>query len=414
MRVLIYTYAEMLLARGLAILGSFGVAIVTARVLGPAERGRYYYIVTLAAIGLQLASLGIHASNSYQVARKPALLAQIMTNSAWIAVLAGMAAAVGVLVFDYAISGSQQNHIFFVGAVFGLTPSLLLFLYLTNIAIALNRTRTFNGLIVLNGVVSIAAALGAAYLSPALNGFLAAAVASSLISSCVAWGVLARGIEVPQRFDFPLFYEGIAFALRAHVAALLGFFMSRMSVLVLRQFGEAADLGYWSVASQIVDALLILPATGGLLLFPALVRAEGKARWDQYRAALLQITVLMAVVCAVCAVLVRPIIPIVFGSAYVPAVSMILALLPGVFFIGLSSVASQFLSAGGIPLSQLMAWLCGTGLQAGLSAALFGHVGVVGLALIQSACAGFVAVWLLLDSFRRGIADGKTRDLIGG
>lgn len=397
---MIQTYTEMLLARGVAILGSFGVAIVTARMLGAAERGRYYYIVTLAAIGFQLASLGIHASNTYLIARRPALLAQIMANTAWIAVVAGLVSAVGVVLFDLAIGGYQQGYIFFVGAVFGLTPPLLLFLYLTNIAIALDRTRAFNGLIILNGLVSIATTLVAAYLSPTLGGFLVAAVAASLISSFVAWCVLARGVKVPSRFDFSLFYEGIAFALRAHVAVLLGFFMSRMSILVLRQYGHAVDLGYWSIAAQIADALLILPATIGLVLFPALVRAEGKARRKQYRAVLLQMTVLMAAVCLVCAALARPVITLIFGAAYDPAVAVILALLPGVFFIGLCAVASQFLSAGGIPLSQLMAWLCGTGLQAALSAALFGHVGIVGLAGIQSACAGFVAVWLVLTSFK--------------
>lgn len=36
---LIRTYAEMLLARGLAILGSFGVAILTARMLAPRSVG---------------------------------------------------------------------------------------------------------------------------------------------------------------------------------------------------------------------------------------------------------------------------------------------------------------------------------------------------------------------------------------
>jgi O-antigen/teichoic acid export membrane protein len=406
---LIFTYAEMLAARGLAILGSFGVAIVTARMLGPADRGRYYYMVTLAAIGLQLASLGIHASNSYLVARKPALLPQLMANTAWISVVAGVAAAAGVLLFDFAIGGEQQS-VLLVGGVLGLTPSLLLFLYLTNLAIAVNRTRTFNVLIILNGIVSIATAICAAYLAPALNGFLVAAVASSLISSVAAWGLLARGIEVPLRFDTALFYEGIAFALRAHLAALLGFFMSRMSVLVLRQFGEATDLGYWSIAAQITDALLILPATGALLLFPALVRAEGKARVDRYKTALLQMTLLMAAVCIVCAVLVKPVIAIVFGAAYVPAVAVVVALLPGVFFIGLSSVASQFLSAGGIPWSQLAGWMCGIALQAALSSALFGHVGVVGLAWIQSACAGFVAVWLVLNSFRTRGGRGKAHD----
>ncbi|MCK1277519.1 oligosaccharide flippase family protein [Bradyrhizobium sp. 61] len=400
---LIHTYAEMLLARGLAILGSFGVAILTARMLGPAERGHYYYIVTLAAIALQIASLGIQSSNTYLIARTPALLAQIMANSLWLAILAGVAAAAGVLAVDLAIGGSEQN-VMFVAIVTALTPSLLLFLYLSNIAVALNRPRTFNGLIILNGVVAIGAALLACWLAPRLGGFLVAAVIASLVACVAAWAVLAKGVDIPRRFDFGLFRDGIAFALRAHIATLLGFVMGRMSVMVLRQFGEFADIGYWSIAAQIADALLILPSTIGLLLFPALVRAKGAARMQQYKVALLQITLLMALVCTASAVLASPIVTIIFGKAYEPAVAIILALLPGVFFIGVASAASQFLSASGFPWSQVMAWLCGATLQAALSVALFGQFGAVGLAWIQSASAGFVCVWLLLNSVRSGLS----------
>ncbi|WP_265441521.1 oligosaccharide flippase family protein [Bradyrhizobium sp. SEMIA] len=392
----------MLLARGLAILGQLGVAILTARMLGPAERGRYYYTVTLAAIAVQIASLGIQSSNTYLIARTPALFTRIMANSLWLAGLAGLAAATGVLVFDLAIGGPEQNFVF-VAIVLTLTPSLLLFLYLSNIAVALNRPRTFNALIILNGVAAIGAALLASYPTPQLGGFLVAALIASLVTCVVAWVVLAKGADIPRRFDFALFRDGIAFALRAHVATLLGFLMGRMSVMVLRQFGEFVDIGYWSIAAQISDALLILPATIGLVLFPALVRAKGAARMQQYKVALLQMTLLMAVVCAACAALAKPIVTVVFGVAYEPAVVIILALLPGVFFIGIASAASQFLSASGFPWSQVLAWLCAAALQAVLSVALFGQLGAVGLAWIQSACAGFVCAWLLLDSLRFGV-----------
>src|SRR5436309_16036689 len=123
MRSLNYTYAEMLLSRGLAILGSFGVTILTARMLGPGDRGRYYYIITLAAVGVQLASLGIHASNSYLIARTPGLLAQVMANAAWIALLGGTVAAAGVLAFEFAIGGPAQDYAF-IAAVLMLAPSL--------------------------------------------------------------------------------------------------------------------------------------------------------------------------------------------------------------------------------------------------------------------------------------------------
>jgi O-antigen/teichoic acid export membrane protein len=399
MRSLTHTYAAMLFARGLAILGSLGVAILTARILGPADRGRYYYVVTLALVGVQFASLGIHSSNTYLIARTPTLLAQIMANTVWIATLGGITAAGGVLVFDLFTGDSAQTVVLIV-TVLTLSPSLLLFLYLSNIAVALNRPQAFNGLIILNSAASIAMALFAAHSSPTLNGFLFAAVAASLISCSLAWVVLANGISIPRTFDHSLFCRGIGFALRAHIATLFGFLMIRLNVVVLRQFGTFADLGHWSIAAQIADALMVLPATIGLLLFPSLVRAEGAMRWNAYKVALFQLSLMMAVLCVVSAALARFIIDAIFGSAYSSAVEIIFALLPGVFFLGVASVASQLLSANGFPWSQVLAWVSGALLQAVLSVTLFGAFGTVGLAWIQSACAAFVCVWLLLDSLK--------------
>lgn len=410
MRSLNHTYAEMLASRLLAILASFGVAILTARVLGPADRGHYYYIITLAATGVQFASFGIHASNSYLIARTPVLLAQLMANSGWIALVGGVAAAAGALVFDFFVGDFAQSVISVI-AVLMLAPSLLLFLYLSNMAVALNRPRTFNGLIIFNGVAAIAAALFAAYPAPSLSSFLLAAVVASLASGLLAWGLLSRGVHVPRSFDVPLFYQGISFAFRSYVATLFGFMMSRMSIGIIRQFGDFSDLGYWSVAAQISDALLILPATVSLLLFPSLVRIKGAMRWNEYRKTLFQVSFVMAALCIVVGAVVPLIVVFIFGAAYGPAIAITIGLLPGVFFLGVASVTSQFLSAHGYPWSQVLSWIFGSLLQLALSLALFGQVGSVGLAWIQSGCAAIVCALLLVNSWqfsaRDSIADGK-------
>ena len=392
-------YAEMLVSRGLAILGSFGVAILTARMLGPADRGHYYYVITLAGLAVQLASLGIHSSNTYLIARAPTLLAQIMANTAWIAVVGGVIAAAGVMAVDFAFDDSTPSYVL-IAVVLVLAPSLLFFMYLSNMATALNRPRTFNGLVIFSSAASTGMALIALYPSPSLNGFLCAAAAAAVLSCVLGWAVLAKGIEIPRKFDYPLFSRGIAFALRAHVATLFGFLMARMGVMVIREFGNFSDLGYWSIAAQLCDALLVLPATIGLLLFPSLVRAEGMMRWNEFKTTLVQLSAVMAVLCIVAAVAAHLFIELVFGAAYVPAVAIVMALLPGIFFISVGSVASQFLSASGFPWSQVLAGVFGALLQASVSIALFGKVGIVGLAWIQSGCAAVVCTWLLVNSRR--------------
>jgi O-antigen/teichoic acid export membrane protein len=110
----------------------------------------------------------------------------------------------------------------------------------------------------------------------------------------------------------------------------------------------------------------------------------------------LQVGAVMAILCLVVAGVVFPLIEVVFGAAYAPTGGITLALLPGVFFLAISSIASQFLSAFGIPLFQLVGWIVGWTLQILLSLLLFEKYGVLGLACVQSGCAAFVCLWLFV------------------
>jgi O-antigen/teichoic acid export membrane protein len=394
----IRVYAEMFVARAIGMLGPFAVAIITARMLGPEDRGRYYYVLALAAVGAQLASLGIHASNSYLAAKEPDLLPRLLANSVWIALLGGLAAACGIVGFDLAVGEALHREVL-AAVVLTVCPLTLLFIYLSNLIVAVGRPHAFNALVIFNSAMWLVASLLAALLAPALNAFLAAAVATGISTCVLGWILLARGFTVPRSFDWDLFVRSIAFAARAHVAALVGFLMARTSVVVLRYNGSFGDLGQWSIAAQITEALLLLPATVGLLLFPALVRAERGERWGDFTSTAVRVGAAMAVVCLLVALVARPAVALIFGAEYQPAAGITLALLPGVFFLSVATVASQFLSTFGIPLLQLAAWIVGWLLQIVLSLALLKPYGALGLAWVQSACAGLACVWLLVLAY---------------
>jgi O-antigen/teichoic acid export membrane protein len=386
-------YMAAFAARCLALVGPFGVAIVTARMLGPEDRGRYYYVMTLVAVGVQLASLGVHSSNGYLVAKRPELLPRILTNTAWIALFGGATAACGVIIFDVMSGQAVQRHLL-VAVVLALCPLNLLFLFLSNLLVAIERTHVFNALLIFGSLVSLSATVVAALVDPALGAFLFAAVAASAVTSVVTWLIIAGRVELSWAFDRPLFSEGIEFALRVHSATLMGFLMARISVLLLRHDEAFGEIGHWSVAAQISDALLLLPATTALLLFPALVRATDADRWRQFTSMLLRVGGGMAVICIIAAVTARPAITVLFGQRYDPAVDILIALLPSVFFLSATTMASQFLAAIGMPWMQVAAWITALVVQIGLSLLALKH-GAVALAWVQSACAGIVCLWLL-------------------
>jgi hypothetical protein len=73
--------AETFLTRILLIGIGLITSVIVARVLGPEGRGLYAVAATIAAMGVQLGNLGLHASNTYYVAQKPELLPFLMGNT---------------------------------------------------------------------------------------------------------------------------------------------------------------------------------------------------------------------------------------------------------------------------------------------------------------------------------------------
>src|SRR6266849_10033834 len=67
--------------RLLVVAVTFATAVVIARVLGPTGRGFYAVAATVGALGVQFGNLGLHASNTYYVAKDRALLPALIGNT---------------------------------------------------------------------------------------------------------------------------------------------------------------------------------------------------------------------------------------------------------------------------------------------------------------------------------------------
>ena len=80
--------------RVLLLLLGMATGVITTRTLGPEGRGLYATLLTVGAIGVQFGNLGLHASNTYYVARDRSLLGVLVGNSLLIGLGLG---SVGVL-----------------------------------------------------------------------------------------------------------------------------------------------------------------------------------------------------------------------------------------------------------------------------------------------------------------------------
>jgi len=157
---------------------SLATGVLTARVLGPEGRGQYFLGVTLMTLGAQLATLGFHSSNTYQLSRREDALRGLVANSFWYSAGAGavLAAVLGSLLaagFFPALEGG-------LGAValIGVAPALFTILA-SGLLAGLGRFDTLNrcdllsrGVLLLVMVALASRADPLVFLSATVGGFV--------------------------------------------------------------------------------------------------------------------------------------------------------------------------------------------------------------------------------------------------
>src|SRR5260370_42503921 len=84
------------------------------------------------------------------------------------------------------------------------------------------------------------------------------------------------------------------------------------------------------------------------------------------------------------ALLSKPLVPLLFGRAYLPAAQAFVWLMPGIFFLGIECVAVQFLNSMGYPRSVAITWLVWVGVYISLNFWAIPVYGIVGASLNSS------------------------------
>lgn len=344
-----------LLSRGIQLVSGFAGTVVTARFLGPDARGEYFYVITLTLVIVQFANLGLQSSNTFYVAREGRLLSPLVTNSVWVSLAlggGGAAVAVETLRLSGVHSSPQPSLMWFAVA---LAPAILFFMLGTNLLVGIQRMGVFNLAEAASNLGVTAALVLAGLASFGVPGFLAVGACAWSLASTLLLFYLWRLGRPPLRFRGDVFAGGLRYAAKAYLVTALGFLVLRSNVFVLQHYYGSRELGFYSVAAQVGDALAILPASIALVLFPRLVQ-DPAGRWRSTVRTFWVVAAMLAVACSVAALLAGPFMRVAFGSAFEPAAAVLRLLLPGVFAVGTASVLSQYLAAIGVPRLLVAIW----------------------------------------------------------
>src|SRR5947208_4672791 len=150
-RNVVETYMTRLLLIGIG----FATTVIVSRTLGPSGRGLFAVAAAVSAIGIQFGNLGLHASNTYYVAKDRELLPVLIGNTLVVSLgIGGMAALLG-----WILTAMWPKLAPLHGALLALArmsiPFCLAYLLLQNLLLGVGHVRAYNGIELVNKTISL-------------------------------------------------------------------------------------------------------------------------------------------------------------------------------------------------------------------------------------------------------------------
>ncbi|MDI6691687.1 MAG: oligosaccharide flippase family protein [Anaerosomatales bacterium] len=366
-----------------------GVGLVTsvliARSLGPEGRGLQATMATITALGVQFGNLGLHASNTYYVARDRKSLPTLMGNSLLVGLGAGSLLCLVGGVAMLAIPGISPLPPALVALALAAVPIGLCYLLLQNLLLGIGEVRRYNvielvtrvGMIGLIGVLIIGRAVS-------VEAIAVAGLVVSMVAGVWAFEVLrphAKGIKA----SYDALREQLGYGIRAYLAALFAYAVLRADILLCKYILGAGPTGQYSIAVSMADLVYMLPVVAGTIAFPRLAATEDPAeRWLKAKRAAKWVGALLVCLALVSAMLARPAVRILYGEAFIPAVPAFLWLLPGIVILGVNTILMNYFASEGMPLITIWSPALASVANIGLDVTLLPRIGIVGASLASS------------------------------
>lgn len=399
-------------ASGTGILVGVATAALLLRHLGVAESGRYVTVLSLVAIPVAVADLGLNVSGSRELAlrspeERPALLANILGQR-----LAIMPATLLLVVAFAALAGYPSRMV--VGTALAGTGALIVALghaLLLRVTVELRNA----GPAFVEFVRQIVTLVGVAILvvlDAELTPFFALQIVAGVAVIALIPSVVGAGAFLLPRFDRGVQRVLLRTAFPMAAALALGQIYFRLVIVLMSIISNPVETGYFGGSLRAMEALVNIPILVAGVALPLLAAA---ARDDRARLRYaIEGLSKGAIVAGVLAILVairaaEPVMAIIGGPAFRPAGAVLRIQVGTLVFIALYQIWTASLLALGRQKDLILTNLVGLLGVAVFAAALvpeFGAKGGATASVLGDALLACLIYWRLHAAAGRMMVEG--------
>lgn len=364
----------------------FSVSILLARLLGPTERGAYTVAFLVIGTAGFIANPCIYSAANYFLSSGKWTLEQLLLPTLVLSLVSGLIAGIfalyggSKLADSLAVLGYPTWLLTGLGAAayaFGLSLNGLLYGLRRVQAISIWTTTLGISQLVVSGLLVLAFA-------PSVQLFVSVYVGMLAVDVIVKLWLGTHKLNGRLVLRRTMLWAMVRYGGSVYLGRVLMLLAQRTDTYVLYLFAGQTALGYYTIATSLGEQLWLFPLAINLVMMANIAqRNDDDAAQVTERAsrAVFTLTLLAALALSFLGAWA---IPALYGDVYMPAVGVLLFILPGVVSISCYLLMEPFFQSRGKPLLPVL--ITGGGMLANvlLSIALVGPLGMHGAALAYS------------------------------
>jgi len=390
-------------SRLMLVVFGLGTGIITARLLGPHDRGLFTVLLLLPQTLVNLAKMGVAQANVYYIRRRGASVTTVASNSLVLSItISVLLLAVCYIGQDWFITpftkGARRTYVMLALTA---VPFVFIESYFLSILQAAENFRAYNLQSVYKAVfsfVTIAVAL------LVLHGRLWAALLSQMLviagANCWLLYQVRQVAPFGLRWDAAVGRGTLAFGAKSYLQTLAAHLHYRIDVYLIAYFLNPAEVAFYSIAVNMTSPILQIPDAIGTVIFPKLAGSsdvDAHARTAVTCRHTLFATILAAIFYAGVG---SQALTILYGNRYAPAILPMLLMLPGIIMISLYQILTRNFTSRNRQQVNIVAAALALGVNVTLNLLLIPRLGIAGAAL-ATAVSYTLAALLLLFVFVR-------------
>jgi len=327
--------------------------IVVARMLGPASMGIWVILCMIPSYAETFGRMKFDIAAVYLLGKGKYRIGEVVYTINLLAILSSLLIIIPIVwnidwIYSILFDKGGPDVKYLIYYVLPQIPLYFLYMNYSYLFIYKEDTKTYNRMVIIQSLVS---SLGAIILLLVFKLGLLSVIITSATSILISliYGVSKFGtVKEANVLNIKLIKEMFSYVYKLYISGIIGYLNTYVTNLIVALYLVPAKVAFFSMAQGRGQILSKIPNALNTMLLPKISKMSSGEKPEELAATAFRVSLMLLVLAAMLAyILVKPLVLILYGRAYLPMVIPLWIILPGLVLSAASTTLSQYFQGTG-------------------------------------------------------------------